>query len=108
MDIEGPVHIDLFRQPKLLINRVAIGIKLHAARDLFTVITDSLVPDYRVKLVNTYFKLCIQRLSNSILLAQEKLIQDTPATYPYLRTKIKSIAIASGQYSYSADDVFQG
>ena len=40
--------------------------------------------------------------------ANERLIQMQPAIYPYLRTEIKTTSIASGQYSFSADDIFQG
>ena len=31
-----------------------------------------------------------------------------PAIYPYLKSNIKTTSIASGQYSFSVDDVFQG
>ncbi|XP_060559446.1 uncharacterized protein F54H12.2-like [Ruditapes philippinarum] len=106
--MEGPLHIDLFQQSKLLINGVSVGIKLHPNRDPFRLITDVINPDYRVKIVDAYFRLCIQRLSSSVLIAQEKLIQEKLAIYPYLRTEIKTTAIASGQFSYSADDIFQG
>ena len=108
IDLEGPLHIDLFQQPKLLINRVSIGIKLHPSRDPFRLITDSIAPDGRVQIVDANFKLCIQRLGGEVLLAHEKMIQDNPALYPFLRTEIKTTAIAAGQFSYSADDVFQG
>ncbi|XP_045158110.1 uncharacterized protein F54H12.2-like [Mercenaria mercenaria] len=106
VEMEGPLHIDLFQQPKLLINGVSVGIKLH--RDTFTLITDALSPDFRVKIVDAHFRLCIQRLSSCVLVAHDRLIQDTPASYPYLRTDIKTTSIASGQFSYSADDIFQG
>ncbi|XP_060557397.1 uncharacterized protein F54H12.2-like [Ruditapes philippinarum] len=108
VDLEGPLHIELFRQSKLLINGVSIGLKLHHARDAFRIITDSMAPSYKVKITDASFNLCIQRLNGAFYLAQEKLIQDMPAIYPYLRSELKSSAIASGQYSFSADDVFQG
>ncbi|XP_045158604.2 uncharacterized protein F54H12.2-like [Mercenaria mercenaria] len=108
VEMEGPLHIDLFQQPRLLINGVAVGIKLHLNRDAFTLITDSPSPDYRVKIADAYFKLCIQRMKSDVLVAHDNLIQDMSAIYPYLRTEIKTTSIASGQFSYSADDIFQG
>ena len=54
------------------------------------------------------FKLCVQRLDGGVIVANEKLIQMQPAIYPYSRTEIKSTSTASGQYSFSADDIFQG
>ncbi|KAL4234985.1 hypothetical protein ACF0H5_006626 [Mactra antiquata] len=52
IDIEGAIPIDLFQQSRLLINGVSIGIKLHPARDAFTLITDSLLPNYRLSIKN--------------------------------------------------------
>jgi hypothetical protein len=106
--MEGPLHVDLFQQSKLLNNGVSVGIKLHPTRDTFKLITDIVNRDYRVKIVDAYFKLCIQRLASSVLIAYNKRIQYTPAVYPYLRTEIKTTAIATGQFSYSSDDIFQG
>ncbi|XP_053402841.1 uncharacterized protein F54H12.2-like [Mercenaria mercenaria] len=106
--MEGPLHNDLFQQPKLLINGVSVGIKLHRSRDAFALITDTISPSYRAKIVDAYFRLCIQWLNSDILVAHDKLSQETPAIYPYLRTEIKTTSIAAGQFSYSADDIFQG
>ena len=41
-------------------------------------------------------------------MSNEKLLQIHPALYPYLCSEIKTTAIPSGQYSFSADDIFQG
>jgi len=108
VDLEGPLHLDLFRQPKLLINGVHIGLKLWQNPDAFRIITDSLAQTYKAQIVDARFKLCIQRLQSAVIVAHEKLIQDGPAIYPYLRSEIKTMSIASGQYSFSADDAFQG
>ena len=58
--------------------------------------------------VDVRFKLCVQRLNGGVLVAHEKLFQEQPATYPYLRSEIKTTSIAPGQYGFSVDDIFQG
>ena len=108
IDMEGPLHLDIFRQHKLLVNGVSIGIKLWQGHDPFRIITDTVNPTYKVQIVDARFKLCVLRPTGAVLLANDKLIQDTPAVYPYLRSEIKTVAIAAGQFSYSADDMFQG
>ena len=40
-------------------------------------------------------------------MAHKKLLHEQPAMYPYLRSEIKTTSIASGQYGYSVDDIFQ-
>ena len=108
VDLEGPLLLDIFQQPKLLINGVHLGIKLYPNHNAFRLMSDSIVPSEKVQIVDAVFKLCVQRLENDLLLSHQKRIQTTPATYPYLRSDIKTTALASGQYSYSVDDLFQG
>ena len=108
VDLEGSIPVDLFQQPKLLINGVQMGLKFWQASDAFRIITDALTPSYKVQIVDARFKLCIQRLKNDLLLAHDKMIQSTPAMYPYFRSEIKTTSIARGQYSFHANDIFQG
>ena len=108
MDLEGPLLLDMFQQPKLLINGVHLGIKLYPSSNAFRLMSDSLVPAEKVQIVDARFKLCVQRLENDVMLSHQKMIQTTPATYPYLRSDIKTIAVAAGQYNYNVDDLFQG
>ena len=105
IDLEGSIPVDLFLQLKLLINGVQMGLKFWQASDAFRIITDALTPNYKVQIVDAHFKLCIQRLQNDLLLAHDKMIQDTPAMY---RSEIKITSIAQGQYSFHADNIFQG
>ena len=61
VDLKGPLLIDVFQQPRLLFNGVGIGIKLWPSLDVFRLMSDSLSPDEKVKIVDASFKMCIQR-----------------------------------------------
>lgn len=108
IELEGPLHLDVFQQPKLLLNGVHLGLKLYQTSNAFRLMSAASAPTQRVHIVDARFKLCIQRLENNVLLDHQKQIQSTPAIYPYLRSDIKTIALAQGQFSYSVDDLFQG
>ena len=108
VDLEGPLMFNLFEQSRLLVNGVSIGIKLWPSLDAFRLISDGVNADEKVQIVDACFKLCVQRLDGGVIVAKEKLIQIQPAIYPYFRTEIKTTSIASRQYSFSADDIFQG
>lgn len=108
VDLEGSLFLDMFQQSRLLVNGVSIGIKLWPSLDAFRLMSDSLSPSEKVQIVDVRFKLCVQRLSGGVLVAHEKLFQNQPALYPYLRSEIKTASIAPGQYGFSADDIFQG
>ena len=108
VDLEGSLLIDVFQQPKLLLNGVSIGIKLWPSLDSFRLITDTIKADLEVQIVDASFRLCVQRIDGGLMMAHEKMIKIEPAIYPYLKSDIKTTSIASGQYSFSVDDVFQG
>lgn len=57
--LEGPLALDLFQQPKLLVNGVSIGIKLWLSQNVFRLMTGSLEPNYKVQIVDARFKLCV-------------------------------------------------
>ena len=108
VDLEGPLLINVFQQPRLLLNGVGIGIKLWPSLDAFRLMSDSLSPAEKVQIVDASFKLCVQRLDEGLIVSNEKMLKIQPAIYPYLRSEIKTTSIPSGQYSFSADDIFQG
>ena len=108
VDLEGSLLIDVFQQPKLLLNGVSIGIKLWPSLDSFRLVTDTPKADLKVQVVDAFFRLCVQRIDGGLMMAHEKMIKIEPAIYPYLKSDIKTTSIASGQYSFSVDDVFQG
>ena len=56
----------------------------------------------------TYGKLCIQRPNPALTMAHTKLIEKYPAVYPYMTSSMKIASIAQGEFSISADDMFQG
>ena len=108
VDLEGSLLIDVFQQPKLLLNGVSIGIKLWPSLDSFRLLTDTPKVEPKVQIVDASFRLCVQRIEGVLMMAHEKMIKMEPAIYPYLKSDIKTTSIASGQYSFSVDDVFQG
>ena len=98
----------MFQQPKLLLNGVSIGIKLWPSLDSFRLVTYTPKADLKVQIVDASFRLCLQRIDGGLMMANEKMIKMEPAIYPYLKSDIKTTSIASGQYSFSVDEVFQG
>ena len=109
VDMEGPFHLDLFTQSRYMLSGVEIGLKLWASQNAFQLQTDVVDPNYKVQIVDAWLKVCLQKLNPAILVAHENLFKkESAAFYPYLRSEIKSASIASGQFSFSADDMIQG
>ena len=82
--------MSVFRQPKLLLNGVSIGIKLWPSLEAFRLVTDNVKGEQKVQIVDASFKLCIQKIDKGLMMANEKLIKMELATYPYLKSDIKT------------------
>lgn len=108
VDLEGPLLLDLFQQSRLIVNGVSINLKLWPSNNAFGIMSHSDSPAEKIQIVDACFKLCVQRLNPAVIVAHEDLIKKSEALYPYLRSEIKPVSIAAGQYSFSADDAFQG
>ncbi|MEW8547028.1 MAG: hypothetical protein AB2693_26230 [Candidatus Thiodiazotropha sp.] len=108
LDLEGPLHLDLFQQPRIMVSGVEIGLKLWPSQNAFRLMANATIPAHKVQIVDAKFKVCLQKLNPALLVAHENVFKNTTALYPYLRSEIKTASIASGQFSFSIDDMYQG
>lgn len=108
IDLEGSLHLDLFQQPRFMVSGVEIGLKLWPSQNAFRLMSDAISPAYKVQIVDARFKVCLQKLNPALIVAHENVFKNTSALYPYLRSEIKTASIASGQFSFSVDDMYQG
>lgn len=107
VDLEGPLHVDLFQQQRLILNGVALTLKLWPSKEPFRLMSAS-GGDYKIQIVDASFKLCIQRPNPALTMAHLKMLEKSPAIYPYLFSNLKIGSIAKGEFSLTMDDVFQG
>lgn len=107
LDLEGPLHVDFFQQDRLISNGVSLHLKLWPSKDPFRLMTAAEI-DYKVHIVDASFKLCIQRPNPALTMAHVKILEKSPAVYPYLFSNLKIASIAKGEFSFTMDDVFQG
>ncbi|XP_045208784.2 uncharacterized protein F54H12.2-like [Mercenaria mercenaria] len=106
VDMEGPLLLDIFQQQRLIVNGVALTLKLWPNYDAFRIMSED--ASVKLQIVDASFKLCVQRLNPAIIVAHEKLFSDRHALYPYQRSVIKTLSVPQGNYNVTADDVFQG
>ncbi|XP_048743063.2 uncharacterized protein F54H12.2-like [Ostrea edulis] len=102
IDLEGPLLLDVFQQERLILNGVTLDLKLWPSKNA----SDS--PNEKLKIVDATLKMCIQRPNPSLTMAHAKLLEESSAIYPYMTSSIKIASIAEGEFSFSADNMFQG
>jgi hypothetical protein len=104
--MEGPLYTDLFRQKRLVLNGVQVGVRLYPTSDQFRLMSEK--PKYRVEIMDAVSKVCHVKVSPGILLGHAAALKITRAKYFFDESVIKTYAIAAGQYSTTVDDLFQG
>ena len=69
--------------------------------------SDNIQADEKIKIVDATLKMCIQRPNPALTMAHTKALEESTAMYPYMNSTIKIASIAEGEFSFSADNMFQ-
>ncbi|XP_067135027.1 uncharacterized protein F54H12.2-like [Centruroides vittatus] len=106
IDLIGRLHIDLSRQPKLLINNVDIRIKLERSKDNFALMASS--DNYKIIIKNASLKLNKVDVSSSVQIGIEKALQTGLIKMPFRRTEVKVFTLSSGIQSSNISNAVIG
>lgn len=108
VDFMGPLHADFFQQNRLLLNGVELQVKLWPSRSNFVLMTPSTTEKYKINITQARLQVCKITLMPTLSLAHANMLAESPAMYPYERTDLKTYNISKGNFSFRADDVYQG
>lgn len=107
IDLQGPIFHDLFSMSRYLINQVDVKIKMYRSATNFCLLTgDS--NDYRVDIEDIYILAKKIRVNAAVIYGHSKILENQNALYPYNKTEVKSVSIATGSTNYTWDNMFQG
>lgn len=107
-ELEGPLHLDLFRQNRLMLNGIGLSLKLWPSKNSFRLLTKEELPGYKVQILDASFKLCLQKPNAGVLMAHSKLLSNSTAMYPFVSSHFKTSSISKGEYSFIENNLFQG
>ena len=105
-EMEGPLHVDIMKQDRLLLNGVRMDITLFPSTDEFVFMVGTNV-SYKVEIMDVILKMEHNRMSPTILNAHSENLMKEQALYPYTRSEIKVFNIPQGSFTWSMDNVFQ-
>lgn len=106
-EFEGPICIDICEQDRLIINGVDIQFKFYPNTHSFCLLTPKRNENYKLVIEDVSLNMCLVNMNPAVLVAQSDIIQSSPALYPYNESQIKAFNISSGEYSFTAEDMFQ-
>ncbi|KAK3922805.1 hypothetical protein KUF71_012072 [Frankliniella fusca] len=101
-EMMGPLHLDICKTDRLLLNNCTLRLKLTRSRDAFGLMKGT----EKNKLLDV--KLFIRRvtISPSVLLAHAQALEKSPAKCHVNRVDIKTVTIAQGMHSKTIDNLF--
>lgn len=108
VEMEGRLHLDVFRQNRLLLNGIAMTLKLWPSKNAFRLMSSDDAADYRLQILDATFKLCLQKPNAGVLMAHNKLLTDATAMYPFVSTHFKTASVSKGEYGFVENNLFQG
>ncbi|XP_071177698.1 uncharacterized protein F54H12.2-like [Mytilus edulis] len=108
LEMEGPLHLDVFRQHRLLLNGIPLTLKLWPSKNAFRLMSSDDDAAYRVQILDAAFKVCLQTPNAGVLMAHSKLLGDATAMYPFVTSHFKTASVSKGEYGFIENNLFQG
>lgn len=99
----GSLFLDVFQQPRLLVNGVSMNIKLWPQRDEFRIQADK---EYKILLTKCELKVCFVTVNPQISVAQRDVMRTAPAVYPYYRSDIRTYSMAKTEMNLTVENLF--
>ncbi len=110
-ELLGKLHIDLFRQNRLLVSGVQLTIKMSQTSEEFRIIrpapeADAAGKQYRVEIVKATLKVPMAKPTPAMFFGHQRGMMKNPAVFPFERTEIKTMAIPSGMSQWPLENLF--
>ena len=105
----GPLHVDVFNQSKYMLNGVSMKVRMTRSMDSVVLMAKSDVTEsLKVDILSTKLLVIKLKITPSLCLAHERILQQKTATYPITRVECKVIHLPQGQISFTHDNPFLG
>ena len=108
LELEGSLNIDFMQQQRYLLNGVPLLFRFWQAPESFRLMSDKEGAEYRIEITDIVLKMAAVDILPEALIAHANALKIAPATYNFMQSDIKTFAISEGQYSFTADNLFQG
>lgn len=107
VELYGKLHVDLFNQPKFLINNVDLKITLNKEKgDFYMMESSTGSSDISILEANLFVEHI--HVNPAILLAHHQMLQKSTAKYPYKRMSVRQYSINSGTSTLALDNIILG
>ena len=104
----APLNLDLCQQERLILNGVEINLKFWPNKKGFYINATETAENYYFKISDAMLNVCMVEISPAVLLGHAAALKESPASYPYYQSDLKSYDIGAGLRNYTVENIFQG
>ena len=108
VEMIGPLHTDLFFQPKHLLNGVDMHIKLIRSKADFCLMSAETGASFKVHIQECSLYVRKVKVAPSVTMGHAKALEKGTAKYPVRRVMCKVISVARGEMTLQQDNLFLG
>jgi hypothetical protein len=109
LDMEGPVHCDIFNQNKYMVNGVQMVVKFFRNHPDFVLMSSETdAHKYKIKITEATLIIRKIKLNPALLVAHANTMLKFSAKYPITRVEVKNVTIPTGIQTTSLDNLFLG
>jgi hypothetical protein len=106
VELQSPLHEDIFMQQRFLPNNTKVVMKLDRTSDAFALMNLEAAGEYKIVIEDIVFKARMVELTPEAQYSISKTLETRPALYPYTKREIRVENLAKGFTSGVFDNIF--
>lgn len=107
-ELEGKLHHEMFNQPKLLLSKTPVMIKLQKADPKFFLVSKVTTKNYKLVLEKALFRANVKSIAPYVREAHEARLKEVNAKYPVVRSELKFYTRAAAMSDLSEPNIING
>lgn len=104
----GRIHSELFQQPKLLLNKVTLGLRLHRNTPKFILMAKDATKNYRINIEKSLLLVTVKRVASHVREAIENRLLETNAKYNLRRVEMRFFTKGAERSDISVNNLCSG
>jgi hypothetical protein len=106
--MSGPLNDDFFEIDRLFPPNIDINVRLTRNNNAFCIRSGNNTDTFILKIEDIFFNVCEVKLNSALFLSHSKVLQNTNALYPFVRTEIKPKVVTKGLSQLVWDNIVVG
>lgn len=104
----APIIHDAFHLDKYILNQTGMNIKFYRAKPEFYLMTDAVIPDYKIVIDEMVLNICKVQVNPSVVFAHSQQLEKPMLSTRLKKNVVRLAAISQGQVNFTLDNVCQG